>query len=126
MSLLNNLVVAGEVPMALSMYIDLPETGKKAGKPIDWFTLDPIVGMAFNIAITKNTTHPNAALLFYDYMLTPETQKLIAEVNIYPSNTKVSNPYSMLNIKQVDPVDAINHYDQWTKTYENDITKQAK
>ena len=58
--------------------------------------------------------------------LTPETQKLIAEVNIYPSNTKVSNPYSMLNIKQVDPVDAINHYDQWTKTYENDITKQAK
>ncbi len=126
MSLLNNLVVAGEVPMALSMYVDLPETGKKAGKPIDWIPLEPVVGMAFNVAITKNTSHPNAALLFYDYMLSPEVQKVIAEVSIYPSSTKVTNPYPKLNVKIVDPVDAINHYDQWTKMYENDITKQAK
>ena len=126
MSLLNNLVVAGEVPLALSMYIDLPETGKKAGKPIDWVSLEPVVGMAFNVAITKNTSHPNAALLFYDYMLSPETQKIIAGLNIYPASTKVTNPYPKLNVKFVDPVDAINHYDQWTKAYENDITKQAK
>lgn len=126
MSLLNNLVVAGEVPMAISMYVDLPETGKKAGKPIDWIVLEPVVGMAFNVAITKNTPHPNAALLFYDYMLSPETQKTIADLSIYPASTKVTNPYPKLNVKIVDPVDAINHYDQWTKMYENDITKQAK
>jgi iron(III) transport system substrate-binding protein len=126
MSLLNNLVIAGEVPMALSMYIDLPETAKKAGKPIDWISLDPVVGMAFNVSITKNSSHPNAAMLFYDYMLSPETQKVIAGVNIHPASTKVTNPYAKLNIKILDPVDAINHYDQWTKAYENDITKQAK
>ena len=126
MSLLNNLVVAGEVPIGLGMYIDLPETAKKAGKPIDWVPLDPVLGMAFNAAITKNTSHPNAALLFYDYMLSPETQKIIASVNIYPSSTKVTNPYPKMNVKPIDPVDAINHYDQWTKAYENDITKPAK
>lgn len=52
-SLLHNLVIAGEVPMALTVYIDLPEKDKRAGKPVDWFALDPVVAQGFNVSIAQ-------------------------------------------------------------------------
>ncbi|HYS57258.1 MAG TPA: extracellular solute-binding protein, partial [Burkholderiales bacterium] len=36
-TLLNNMVIAGEVPLALTVYNYMPEQAKKKGAPIDWF-----------------------------------------------------------------------------------------
>ena len=36
-TLLNNLVISGEVPLALNIYNYMPEQAKKKGAPIDWF-----------------------------------------------------------------------------------------
>jgi iron(III) transport system substrate-binding protein len=125
-SLLHNLVVAGEVPMGLTVYIDLPEKDKKAGKPVDWFALDPVVAQGFNMGIYKNAQHPYAALLFYDYLLSSETQKLLAQLNYYTTSTKVPNNYSNLKINVVDPVFIIDNYAKWTRLYEQTVTKVAK
>ncbi len=125
-SLLNNLVVSGEVPLALTVYIDLPEKGKRDGKPIDWFTLDPVVAHGFNIGLAKRAPHPNAALLFYDYMLSPETQKLLAALLYYPASIQVPSHYPGLHLKVVDPVYAVDNADKWTKSFENEVTKQAR
>ena len=126
MSLLNNLVVAGEVPLALSMYIDLPEKGKRAGKPVDWFTLEPVVAMGLNVGVARHAPHPNAALLFVDYMLSPETQKLLASLFYYPASNKAETPYPNLRMKIVDPVYTIDTFDAWTKSYQDVVTKGAK
>ena len=40
-TLLNNMVVSGEVPLALTVYNYMPEQAKKKGAPIDWFALEP-------------------------------------------------------------------------------------
>lgn len=125
-SLLNNLVVAGEVPLALTLYIDLPEKGKRAGKPIDWFALDPVVAHGFNIGLARRSPHPNAALLFYDYMLSPDTQNLLASLLYYPASAKVRSQYPNLRLKIVDPVYAVDHYEKWTKSFEDGVTKQAR
>src|SRR6266568_588603 len=42
-SLLNNLVVAGEVPLALTVYHFMPEAAKRKGATIDWLVLEPAV-----------------------------------------------------------------------------------
>src|SRR5260370_18276856 len=42
-ALLNNLVVAGEIPLALTLYSYLPEQSPRSGPPIDWFALPPTV-----------------------------------------------------------------------------------
>src|SRR2546430_1124050 len=42
-ALLNNLVVAGEIPLELTLYSYLPEQSKRSGAPIDWFALAPTV-----------------------------------------------------------------------------------
>ena len=126
MSLLNNLVVAGEVPLALTMYIDLPEKAKRAGKPVDWFTLEPVAAMGLNIGVARHAPHPHAALLFVDYMLSPETQRLLASLFYYPASNKADTPYPDLRLKVVDPVYTIDTFDAWTKSYEDVVTKRAK
>jgi len=124
-SLLHNLVIAGEVPMALTVYIDLPEKDKRAGKPVDWFALDPVVAQGFNVSIAQKAQHPHAALLFYDYMLSPETQKLLASLHYYPANTKVTNPYPNMKIEVIDPVITIDTFGKWTKSFDDVIIKNS-
>jgi iron(III) transport system substrate-binding protein len=128
MSLLHNLVLAREVPLALTMYIDLAEKSKRAGKPIDWFSIDPPVGQGFNIGLAKQSPHPNAALLFYDYMLSPETQQLLASKFYYPVSAKIPSPYPELakTMKYVDPVYTVDNFTKWTKSYNDVVTNQAK
>src|SRR5438132_5418099 len=42
-ALLTNLVTAGDVPFALTLYSYLPEQAKRAGAPIDWIALAPTI-----------------------------------------------------------------------------------
>jgi iron(III) transport system substrate-binding protein len=127
MSLLHNLVLAREVPLALTMYIDLAEKSKRAGKPIDWFSLDPAVAEGFNIGLARQSPHPNAALLFYDYMLSPEVQQLLASKMYYPASAKVASPYPELakTMKFVDPGYTVDNSAKWTKSYSDVVTNQA-
>jgi iron(III) transport system substrate-binding protein len=124
-SLLHNLVIAGEVPLALTIYIDLPEKDKRAGKPVDWFALDPVVAQGFNMAIAQKSPHPHAALLFYDYMLSPDTQKLLASLHYYPASSKVTNPYPNMKIEVIDPVTTMDNFAKWTKSFEDVVIKNS-
>lgn len=126
MSLLNNLVASGEVPMALAVYRDLPEKGKKKGAPIDWFALEPIVAQQFVVSVAKHAPRPNAAMLFHDYMLSEETQKLLASLYFYPTNTKVKPPFGDKTFRFIDPVYAVDNYEKSTRSFEDVVTKRAK
>jgi iron(III) transport system substrate-binding protein len=128
MSLLQNLVLAREVPLALTMYIDLAEKSKRAGKPIEWFSMDPPVAEGFNIGVMKQSPHPASALLFYDYMLSPETQQLLASKFYYPASAKIVSPYPELAkaMKYVDPGYTVDNVAKWTKSYNDVVTNQAK
>ncbi len=124
-SLLNNLVVAGEIPLALTLYNYMPEAAKKKGAPIDWFALEPAVARANGIGIARRAPHPNAALLFHDYMLSTEAQKLLVSMDYVPINAKVPSPLAKLRIQLVDPVLALDQMEKWTKSYEEVVTKQS-
>jgi iron(III) transport system substrate-binding protein len=125
-SLLHNLVIAGEVPLALTVYIDLPEKDKRAGKPVDWFALEPVVAQGFNMGLAQRAPHPNAALLFYDYMLSPETQKLLATLHYFPASSKVTSPYPDLKLDVVDPAFTVDNFAKWSKLFEDTVTRQSR
>src|SRR5262249_46242946 len=42
-TMVTNLVVAGEIPLALTTYHYEPETLKKSGAPIDWYSIGKVV-----------------------------------------------------------------------------------
>ena len=59
-TLLNNMVIAGEVPLALTVYNYMPEQAKKKGAPIDWFALEPAVARSNAVGVARRAPHPNA------------------------------------------------------------------
>ena len=70
-SLLNNLVVAGEVPLALAIYSYLPEQSSAApGRRSTGSRCSPTVAYTDGMAVARRAPHPNAAVLFYDFMFT--------------------------------------------------------
>src|SRR5438105_1185033 len=91
-TLLTNMVIAGEVPLALTLYNYMPEQAKKRGAPIDWFALEPEVARANAIGVARNAQHPDAALLFYEYLLGPDGQKAMVSIDYVPTNTHVASP----------------------------------
>lgn len=126
-SLLNNLVAAGDIPMALTVYQHMPQAGKAKGMPIDWFTLKPVIARANGIGIARNAPRPNAALLFYDYMLSANgAQQAFASMGYYATNGKIPSALpSDLRIEQVDPVLVLDQADKWTRTFEDTFVKRV-
>jgi iron(III) transport system substrate-binding protein len=124
-TLLNNMVVSGEVPMALTVYNYMPEQAKKKGAPIEWFALEPAVARANAIGVTRNAQHPNAALLFYEYLLGPDGQKAMVSVDYVPTNTKVDSPLKGVKIVQTDPVRSLDEQEKWKKLFDETVLKKA-
>ena len=118
-TLLSNLVVAGEVPLALTVYDYMAEQEKRKGSPIDWFIIEPAVTRSNAVGIARNAPRPNAALLFYEYMLSPESQKSLVAMDYVPSNTTVEPPprLAKLKLKLIDPIDALDNRAKWEKIY---------
>ena len=100
-SLLTNLVVSGEVPLGLTVYSYMIEQAKQKGAPVDWFAIDPVIGRSNGIGISKKPRHPNAALLFYEYMLT-DVQPLIVKMNYLSPVKKLATTIPGATIHYVD------------------------
>jgi iron(III) transport system substrate-binding protein len=123
-TLLNNMVIAGEVPLALTVYNYMPEQSKKKGAPIDWFALEPAVARSNAIGIARRAPHPGAALLFYEYML-GEGQRSLVGMDYVPANVKVASPLSNIRIVQTDPIRSLDESEKWTKIFEDTVLKRA-
>jgi iron(III) transport system substrate-binding protein len=123
-TLLNNMVISGEVPLALTLYNYMPEQAKKKGAPIEWFALEPAIARSNAIGVARRAPHPNAALLFYDYMLGEAQPRLVA-LDYVPSNIKVPSPLQGIKIVQTDPVRSLDESEKWTKLFEETVLKRA-
>jgi iron(III) transport system substrate-binding protein len=121
-SLLGNLVVSGDVPMALTLYRYNPETLKNKGAPIDWFIIPPAVGQTRGIAMLRKVQHPYAAMLFYDFMLN-EGEQIYANRAQYATSKKIKDNAGTLKIIYIDTARNLDEDEQWTKDYEKVITK---
>src|SRR5438094_632979 len=111
-TLLNNLVIAGDVPLALTMYQYIVEGSKRKGASVDWFVLEPAVARMSGVGIARHTSHPNAALLFYEFMLSTEAQQLLLEMDYVPTLSKLPSPLANRRFQLVDPAIALDHRDR--------------
>ncbi len=123
-TLLNNMVVSGEVPLALTVYNYMPQQAKDKGAPIDWFAIEPAIARSNAVGIAAKARHPNAALLFYEYLLGPDGQKAMTSIDYVPTNTKVESPVKGLRIVTTDPVRSLDESDKWSKLFEDIVTKK--
>ncbi len=117
-SLLNNLVVAGDVPLALTVYNYMPEQARQKGAPIDWFVIEPAIARANGVAVSRQSQRPHAAVLFYEFVLGEDMQRLMAKNGYVPTHRGVESPLKQVTIKLVDTEAALNAADKWAATFE--------
>jgi iron(III) transport system substrate-binding protein len=123
-TLLTNMVVSGEVPMALTVYNYMPEQAKKKGAPIDWFALEPAIARSNAVGVARQAPHPAAALLFHEYMLT-DAQQLMPSIDYVPTNTKVASPLKGIRILLTDPIRSLDEAEKWSALFDETVIKKG-
>jgi len=121
-TLLANMVAAGEVPFALTVYSYKPEQLARAGAPIRALYLPPVVALATGVSITRCTTRPHAAVLFYEFMLR-EGQEILAKRDIAPTNLKVKPLPEGLDITLMSPTEMLDNGKKWTALWEKTVIR---
>ena len=125
-TLLTQLVVSGEIPFALTVYNYKAEQLKGKGAPIDWFSIGPAIARPNGVGVAKQAPHPHAALLFYDFEISPEGQKILSSRDFVPTSKKVDTPLNKIPMKFVDARVALDEFQKWEKLYEDLFTKGAR
>jgi iron(III) transport system substrate-binding protein len=125
-TLLTQLVVSGEIPFALTVYNYKAEQLKGKGAPIDWFHIGPAIARPNGVAVAKKAPHPHAAVLFYDFEISPEGQQILAGRDFVPTSRKVDTPLNKIPMKFVDARVALDEFTKWEKLYEELFTKKAR
>ena len=123
-TLLTQLVVSGEVPLALTVYNYKAEQLKNGGAPIDWFVIGRAVARPNGVAVMKRAPHPYAAVLWYDFEISEQAQRILAKRDFVPTNRKVATPLKKVPLLVVDPKVMLDEQPKWTKLYEELFVKQ--
>jgi iron(III) transport system substrate-binding protein len=123
-ALLNNLVVAGEVPLALTLYSYLPEQSRRAGAPINWIALQPTIAYTDGVAVARRAPHPHAAVLFFDFMFS-EGQAFLEELDHVSTQRKNEAYLAKFKLKFIDVGAVLDEYEKWGRIYEDTIQGRA-
>ena len=117
-TLLTELVAAGEIPIALTVYNQAVDKLKERGAPIDWKALQPAFGRADGIAVAKSAQHPHAALLFADFVLSPEGQRFIKQASRVPVNRRVDTSFDKGEFRIIDLAALLQSWDKWESRWQ--------
>jgi iron(III) transport system substrate-binding protein len=85
---LNELIVSGEVPLTFTAVDSNIRLAAARGAPVAWLAPDLVPVNSGSVAALAHTQHPHAALLFIDFLLGPEGQKLFSDKLGYGSPRK--------------------------------------
>jgi len=116
-TLMAELVASGEIPLAVTIYNHNAERLAVKGAPIKWKALKPTFGRANAVALAKRAEHPNAGLLFADFMLSFEGQRLIKERNRVPASAKVDTALNKFPYEVIDPPTMLDEADKWERLW---------
>lgn len=74
-----DLIAAGEVGGGPVVFQNQVAVKKERGAPVDWVPLDVAVANAGGSALVNNAPHPHAGLLFIDFVLGAEGQRMMEQ-----------------------------------------------
>lgn len=125
-TLLVNLVTAGEIPYAITVYNHRVERDKKKGAPIDWYVLEPAVARPNGTGIAANAPNPHLALLFVEYMLAKEGgQAMLLKLDRVPANPQLdTNLNKGFRYVMADVTAIIDEAKQWQETWDKTLIQK--
>jgi iron(III) transport system substrate-binding protein len=121
-TLLANLVVAGEVPLALTVYNYKPEQQKRVGAPVEPLYLAPVVALAYGTAVARCAPHPHAGVLFNEFML-GDALEIWAKRDMTVTNPKVKPLPQGGELTVIDPADMLDNRAKWEELWTSTVLK---
>jgi len=125
-SLLTNLVVAGEVPLALTAYGFLAEQAKRRGAPLDWFVIPPAIARPTAEGLARNAPHPHAAVLFFDFLISEEGQQILASRQFVSVSRSIETPFNKGPITLIDSAAILDQARKWQDLYHKTIIAPSR
>jgi len=116
-TLIGQLIASGEIPLAVNIYNHNAERVAVKGAPIRWKALTPTFGRPNAIGLSRRATHPNAALLFADFLLSREGQEILKQHNRVPASRGVNSPLNAFPFEMIDPVITLDEDAKWSKLW---------
>jgi len=86
-TLIAQLVAAGEFKGSVTVYSQSYEVLKGTGAPVEWIALDPVYASVHPTGIAAKATHPNAARLLMDFLLSKKGQEILRSLRRIPDRT---------------------------------------
>jgi iron(III) transport system substrate-binding protein len=119
-SLIVQLLLAGEGFFSLASNVDGVEELKAKGAPVDWLGLEPTISRLHPIALARTASHPNAAKLYIDFVLSREGQEIITKEFIGISDRPdVKKVFSRAGLKlYYADLSLADRYDEVTKRFD--------
>jgi len=84
----HELMAAGEMPMSISIFRNHVLTAQPKGAPTEWVPLDLSPTNAGGVALPAASNNPHAAMLFVDFLLSSEGQKIFEDKFRFATSTK--------------------------------------
>jgi ABC-type Fe3+ transport system substrate-binding protein len=82
-------VISGEYPLCVMILNYHAAISLKAGAPVRWLKMEPLLQSMGLVSITGNAPHPNAARLMVEFMLSEDGQKVLADNDYIPAHPDV-------------------------------------
>jgi iron(III) transport system substrate-binding protein len=124
-TLLANLVTSGEVPFALTAYTYRVVQLKNKGAPVDWFAIPPTIARMEGAGVAKRAPHPNAAILFFEFMLT-DAQELLRDREYFPASRKVRPLPDGVSFTFIDAAKDLDEASKWSKYYRDIVINRRR
>lgn len=77
-----DMVISGELGVSPTVFLSHSRVSIAKGAPVQWVPMEIVPANAGGVALPANAPHPYGALLFADYLLSPEGQKLLAKFGL--------------------------------------------
>jgi iron(III) transport system substrate-binding protein len=119
-TVLNNLVVTGEVPLALTAYGFLAEQSKRKGAPLDWFVIPPAIARPTSQALARNAPSPHAAVLLFDFLI-GEGQQILATRQFVTVSRKIETPFSKVPLELIDSSAMLEQARKWQELFQKTV-----
>ena len=92
--------IAGEFPIALSVFINHVAISAQKGAPIKPILVNPVTGIIDTAFLIKGAKHPNAGKLLIDFIVSKEGQEIFRDADYIPAHPEVAAKIPSLKPKE--------------------------
>jgi len=117
---LANLMTAGEVILSPTIYNSHVAASAEKGAPLGWFAPGPVPVTDTGVAIARKAPHPHAAMLFADFLMSQEGQRLYLELGYDSARGDVAGAGAKVEkLYLTNRANYIREYEDWAKIYQD-------